>query len=179
MTGGLGNDTYYVDNVNDVVVETSTLTNEIDTVMASVSYTLGANLENLTYTGVGNFVGAGNTLDNIMVGGAGNDLLKTTADNTGTEVLGTLNNCGAGQTPWGTYITAEENWAACFVNTGNRPPHQQRVGVSAGPVGRYQWETAAKDPSEVLGEFARFNVTETGASELWYALDGGATSALR
>lgn len=94
----------------------------------------------------------------------GTDWVKTPFSPNGTQVRGTNNNCGNGTTPWGTYITAEENWAACFVNTGNRPPHQQRVGVSAGPVGRYQWETAAKDPSEVLGEFARFNVTETSAS---------------
>ena len=45
---------------------------------------------------------------------AGNDLLKTAADATGTEVLGTLNNCGAGQTPWGTFITCEENFHGYF-----------------------------------------------------------------
>jgi secreted PhoX family phosphatase len=95
---------------------------------------------------------------------AGTDWVKTPFSPNGTQVRGTNNNCGNGYTPWGTYITAEENWAACFVNTGTRPAHQLRVGVSAGPAGRYQWETAQGDPSEVLGEFARFNVTETGAS---------------
>ncbi len=92
----------------------------------------------------------------------GTDWVKTPFSPNGTQVRGTNNNCGNGYTPWGTYITAEENWAACFVNTGTRPAHQRRVGVSAS-AGRYRWETAAGDASEVLGEFARFNVTETGA----------------
>ena len=82
----------------------------------------------------------------------------------GTQVRGTNNNCGNGTTPWGTYITAEENWAACFVQTATQPAHQKRLGV--GTKGRYLWETAAGDPSEVAGEFARFNVTPTGASAL-------------
>ncbi|MPS80107.1 MAG: PhoX family phosphatase [Achromobacter sp.] len=99
----------------------------------------------------------------------GTDWVKTPFSPNGTQVRGTNNNCGNGYTPWGTYITAEENWAACFVNTGTRPAHQRRVGVSAGPAGRYQWETTAGDASEVLGEFARFNVTETGldATQDW------------
>lgn len=82
----------------------------------------------------------------------------------GSQVRGTNNNCGNGTTPWGTYITAEENWAACFVNTAAQPAHQKRVGV--GTKGRYLWESAAGDASEVAGEFARFNVTPTGASAL-------------
>ncbi|MFU1929368.1 PhoX family protein [Bordetella hinzii] len=93
---------------------------------------------------------------------AGTDWVKTPFSPNGSQVRGTNNNCGNGTTPWGTYITAEENWAACFVNTAARPAHQVRVGVSA-TAGRYGWESAANDPSEVLGEFARFNVTPTGA----------------
>ncbi|WP_448109275.1 M10 family metallopeptidase C-terminal domain-containing protein [Pseudomonas azerbaijanoccidentalis] len=76
MTGGAGNDTYIVDNVNDVVVETSALASEIDTVVATVNYTLGANLENLTFTGSANLNGMGNTLNNVITGNAGNNILN-------------------------------------------------------------------------------------------------------
>jgi secreted PhoX family phosphatase len=72
---------------------------------------------------------------------AGNDLLKTAADATGTEVLGTLNNCGAGQTPWGTFITCEENFNGYFgTDTAGWTPNvlQSRYGISASGFG-YGW----------------------------------------
>lgn len=75
LVGGLGNDTYIVDNIRDVIVETSKLANEIDTVISSVNWTLGANLENLTLSGSDNLNGTGNTLNNVLVGNAGDNLL--------------------------------------------------------------------------------------------------------
>ena len=74
MTGGTGNDIYYVDAAGDVVVEGAlSWLNGVDTVFASVSETLDANVENLTLTGVGSISGYGNDSNNIINGNnAGN-----------------------------------------------------------------------------------------------------------
>ena len=75
LNGGAGNDTYIVTVAGTVVTEASNSgTDTVDTTLAS--YTLGANVENLTFTGTGNFTGVGNGLDNILTGGAGSDNLS-------------------------------------------------------------------------------------------------------
>lgn len=86
---------------------------------------------------------------------AGHDRLKTSADSTGTKVLGTLNNCAGGVTPWGTYIMAEENFHGYF--SGELPAdhpevaNYERYGV---PEGGYDWANfydrfdLAKEPNE-------------------------------
>ena len=73
MTGGAGNDTYVVDNTGDVVTEA--LNGGTDTVQASITYTLGANVENLTLTGSGAINGTGNSLDNVITGNSSNNTL--------------------------------------------------------------------------------------------------------
>lgn len=49
----------------------------------------------------------------------GNVLMKTAADPAGEYVLGTMQNCANGETPWGTYLTCEENWSDIFVRESN------------------------------------------------------------
>ncbi|WP_425582055.1 PhoX family protein [Streptosporangium fragile] len=65
---------------------------------------------------------------------AGSDLLKTAADPAGTTPVGMLNNCAGGTTPWGTVLTAEENFNQYFVNGNGVPeaqkPYLSRYGVS-------------------------------------------------
>ncbi len=76
LIGGLGNDTYVVDNSGDRIIESSTLTTEIDNVQASVNWTLGANLERLTLTGSSAINGTGNALANTLTGNNGNNILN-------------------------------------------------------------------------------------------------------
>ncbi len=96
MIGGLGNDNYVVDNVGDAVTEN--LNEGTDRISSSVTYTLPANVENLTLTGTTAINGSGNGLANILIGnsainqlngGGGNDTLDGgTGNNTLTGGAG-------------------------------------------------------------------------------------------
>ena len=90
---------------------------------------------------------------------ASHELLETSADPTGRRVLGTLNNCAGGKTPWGTVLTAEENFHQYFANNDmNDSPRlkeiNERYGVPAG-ASRRKWERyhrrfdLAKEPNEI------------------------------
>jgi Ca2+-binding RTX toxin-like protein len=83
MIGGPGNDTYFVENAGDIVTENPS--QGIDTVSSRLTYTLSANVENLTLTGTSAINGTGNGQANTMIGnsaanqlngGAGNDVLN-------------------------------------------------------------------------------------------------------
>ena len=79
LVGGDGADTYLVDDTNDDVVETSAATGGIDLIKSTANtYTLRANVENLTLIGLAanNIVGIGNTLANTIVGDDGNNQLE-------------------------------------------------------------------------------------------------------
>ncbi len=116
MIGGTGNDTYVVDNAGDKTTETSTLTAEFDTVNSSITWTLGANIEKLVLTGAAAINGAGNGLNNVLIGneaanilngGAGNDYLNgglgndTAAYNTATSAVSVNLNSTAAQNTLG------------------------------------------------------------------------------
>lgn len=73
MTGGTGNDSYYVNRTGDTAVE---LANEgIDQVFSTVNFTLGVNVENLSLIGTDNINATGNNLENKLLGNAGNNVL--------------------------------------------------------------------------------------------------------
>ena len=86
---------------------------------------------------------------------AGHALMKTAADPSGRRVLGTINNCGSGITPWGTYLTCEENFIFYFKGPDQPDAHQRRWGLRKGdPVG-YRWHEhderfdATRHPNEI------------------------------
>ncbi|WP_282703186.1 PhoX family phosphatase [Streptomyces sp. CC219B] len=89
---------------------------------------------------------------------AGSDLLRTSADPAGRTVLGTLNNCGGGTTPWGTVLSGEENFNQYFANAAavTDPVAKARLaryGLPTGASGR-RWELfderfdISKEPNE-------------------------------
>jgi Ca2+-binding RTX toxin-like protein len=88
LIGGDGNDTYIVGNAGVTIVETSGSGSGTDTVQASVTTTLSANVENLTLTGTTAISGTGNTSDNVITGNAAANTL------TGDDGNDTLNGLG-------------------------------------------------------------------------------------
>jgi uncharacterized protein len=69
---------------------------------------------------------------------AGHAMLQTASDPSGRKVLGTLNNCAHGVTPWGTYLTSEENFSFYFEGPDNPDAHQRRWGLRKLGSG-YRW----------------------------------------
>jgi hypothetical protein len=72
---------------------------------------------------------------------AGSDLVRTNADTEGRTVIGTLNNCAGGVTPWGTVISGEENFNQYFANAAQLDPES----VQALSAARYGLNEEASD----------------------------------
>ncbi|BAN48230.1 PhoX family phosphatase [Metapseudomonas resinovorans] len=86
----------------------------------------------------------------------GNKLLQTRYSPNGTATRGTQNNCSNGFTPWGTYLTCEENWAGYFATRDSALPRElQRYGLRSSS--RFGWETLPGD------DFERFDATRKAA----------------
>jgi secreted PhoX family phosphatase len=98
----------------------------------------------------------GNTPMTLQGAAAGHPLLRTAADPSGTEVLGTLNNCASGWTPWGTYLTCEENWNGYF--------GAPTSGAAIGPDFQDQ-------KAEILAGQTRYGITTAGFGYRWHLVD--------
>lgn len=83
LSGGAGNDTYIVARTSGITV-VEAAGEGTDLVRASVTYTLGSNVENLTLTGTAAINGTGNTLANVISGNSGNNALN---GGTGADTL--------------------------------------------------------------------------------------------
>jgi secreted PhoX family phosphatase len=99
---------------------------------------------------------------------AGNALVVTKYSTDGSKTRGTLNNCGTGKTPWGTFLTGEENWAGYFTRpTGDNAARGNdktvtalnRYGRAEGAASRHGWETAGDSD-----QYARWINAKTGTS---------------
>jgi secreted PhoX family phosphatase len=84
-------------------------------------------------------------------------LMRTAADPVGRIVRGTHSCCAHGWTPWGTYLTCEENWHVYFVNTGALTDDQRRYRLSAKGRGvRWEEHDERFDAGRHPNEFHRF-----------------------
>ncbi len=88
---------------------------------------------------------------------AGHSMMKTAADPSGRTVLGTLNNCASGKTPWGTYLSGEENFAYYF-GLGEAEPdaHQKRWGLRKTAFFHWNEHDERFDAAKHPNEFNRF-----------------------
>ena len=83
----------------------------------------------------------------------GNAMMRTKDDASGAVVLGTMNNCAHGVTPWGTYLTCEENFSGYFNGPDTPNAEQARWGIRKNGAG-YRWHEfderfdVAKHPNE-------------------------------
>lgn len=98
----------------------------------------------------------------------GHALLRTRYSPGGTATRGTINNCGTGITPWGTFLTGEENWFNYFTRSGTDNAARgndksvvslNRYGRVQGAASRHGWETSGSED-----RFARWIISRTGTS---------------
>lgn len=99
---------------------------------------------------------------------AGSAHLVTKFSPTGTKGRGTVNNCGTGRTPWGTFVSGEENWFGYFFRDAQDDARRNdakitaafnRYGRRAGAASRHGWESGGSED-----RFQRWNTGVSGAS---------------
>ena len=101
----------------------------------------------------------------------GHALARTRWSPSGVATRGTVNNCASGYTPWGTYLTCEENWAGYFrraagddaLRSAKEVTAFKRVGLTQGANGNNRWTSVVPaDPAST--EFSRWDASRSGAS---------------
>ena len=111
------------------------------------------------------------TLTDVMLSGpaARTPYMVTKYSTDGSRTRGTVNNCANGYTPWGTYLTCEENWAGYFrrITATDNPRRTAKELVSfarygVAGTGRELWATVTPDTADNL--YGRWNAEATGAS---------------
>jgi hypothetical protein len=98
----------------------------------------------------------------------GNPLLITQFSTDGTKTRGTLNNCGTGKTPWGTFLTGEENWSNYFKRAAGDDAARgaldksvtalNRYGRPQGSASRHAWESGGAED-----KYKRWDISKTGS----------------
>jgi len=174
MAGGAGNDTYYVDNAGDTVTEGSGA--GTDTVRASVTHTLAANVENLILTGSRAINGTGNSGNNSLTGNAGNNTLNGGSGNdTLTGGVGNDKLTGGAGADKFVFNQSQVKTAGADHITDFSSSDVLVFDVTSGPTGAlassaFRLGTAALDNND------RF-IYDTKAHALYYDSDGNGAAA--
>ncbi|MEO8807211.1 MAG: alkaline phosphatase PhoX, partial [Burkholderiaceae bacterium] len=105
----------------------------------------------------------------VMLSGpaAGNALMKTKYSTSGLSTRGTINNCGTGYTPWGSFLSGEENWSGYFTRSAADNAARadrsvvslNRYGRAQGAASRHGWETVG-----IEDDYARWIISKLGVS---------------
>jgi uncharacterized protein len=115
-----------------------------------------------------------NTPTTLTGPAAGTAFVRTLNSPTGVASNGTINNCATGSTPWGTFLTCEENWAGYFRRaagddatrggaTAKAVVALRRYGVTQGAAGSYGWSTVVPaNPAD--RSYRRWDATQSGVS---------------
>ena len=169
LVGGAGDDRYIVDNTSDKVTEVS---NEgVDVIESSVTFTLAANVENLTLTGTSAINGTGNTASNTLIGnaasntltgGGGNDIYRGGA---GADTL-----TASSTTSNDTYVWGRGEGADTLTDSGGTDQLSILAGVAADQV----WLRRVSNNLEVsvIGTTDKFTITN------WYASTGNQVESM-
>lgn len=155
MAGGAGDDTYWVDARSDLVIELSG--EGFDLVRASVSYTLGSNIENLILEEGGAYSGGGNSLDNYLVGNSSNNIL---AGGLGRDTL---------EGGLGDDIYVLSDLLDTLIDTGGNDTIRSTLDISL-PIGMENAELTGIGDNSALGNAANNRIAGNMGDN---TLDGG------